>query len=206
MVKLLSESDRAALEDAVHAAERQTSAELAVVVARASDAYSEVALAFGLVIGCLVALGLWHEAKLTDFPRLMFVELIACALVLILPPLRHLSLSMVPKRYMKHRAAQRAADEYLRLTHHLPASAPIVLIYISLAERYVHIYASRFVREKITDTEWDAVVAILTESVKSHGIAKGIINAVEHASDMLKVIFPDTGAKHTVPNVIEIIS
>ena len=78
----------------------------------------------------------------------------------------------VPEKIQYRRAAHRAFEEYLIVSRHVSAATPIVLLYVSLAERYVHILPSRAVREKISDANWNAIVQTLTFSVSSAGAAK----------------------------------
>jgi putative membrane protein len=203
MVKAFSSDDRAALEQALIQAERQTSAEIAVVVAQASDDYRAIVMSYGLALGSFFALLLWHCQGVTEFPALLSVQLVVPALLSFVPPLRHFCLRFAPARLLRHRAAQRAAAEYLHLEHHLPAQAPVLLLYVSLAERYAHIYTSRAVHEKIPGRELHAVVATLTSAVKSEGLKAALTKAVEHAGEMLKGSFPADGRAHA-GHVIEL--
>ena len=95
-----------------------------------------------MVLGSFFALLLWHGGVMTEFPALLCVQLAFPALLVfsVVPFLRHFCAVLCAAYFMRERAAQRAAAEYLHLAHHLPANTPIVLIYVSLIERYVHIY------------------------------------------------------------------
>jgi putative membrane protein len=195
MVKKLSPEDKAAIEQAIRQANRESSAELAVIITRASDEYRAVSLIIGLVLGTLLATLLWRQRMMTEIYSLFCVQLAVTLLFVSFPFLRHLCLRFEPARILHRRAAERAAAEYMHLTHHLAASVPVILLYVSLAERYVHIYASRCVREKIPDVEWHAVVRTLTTAVKREGVREAMIKVISHASDMLKTAFPPPGRK-----------
>ncbi len=203
MVKILHASDKEAIQQAVFAAEQHTNAEIAVVVARASDEYRAIAMSYGLVLGSVIALLLWREKIATGFPLLLFVQLFFAMLFVTLPFLRHACLRFAPVRLLHHRAAQRAAQEYLHLARHLTPSVPIVLLYVSLAERYVHIHTSRSVREKIADEQWHTVVKTLTSLVTTHGFSHAVIQALGHAGELLKQEFPAGDRVHGSPHVVE---
>jgi putative membrane protein len=193
MVKFAN-NDRRAIHEAVLEVEKKTGAELAVVIMPASDAYRFIAFFTGLVVGSFAALALWCSKILTMFPLLLCLVLLCGLLFLLIPLLRHLCLKLEPVRVLKRRAALRAADEYMRLVHHLPSGRPVVLLYLSLAERYVHIYSSREVRAKIPDREWDAVVKTLTGNIKREGVRDAVVRTVRHAGEMLEREFPVTSA------------
>jgi len=205
MVKILSKEDHEAIKQAVAQCESKTSAELVVVVAPASDAYQSYILLYGLGLGSIIASGLWLSHTVMDFPSLFSIQIAGMVLLSMVPPLRALCLHLIPKRIRHHRAARRAYEEYLIVTRHLPATTPVVLFYISLAERYAHILPCRMVRDKIATVNWEAVIAKFTYSVKPNGLRAACIHAVEHCSEILAPAFPGTGksGKH-IPDVIEI--
>ena len=204
MVKKLSAQDRAAINQAIKEAEQTTSAELAVVIARVSDPYQSIALCCGLAAGSMIALILWYFKGVSLFPFLLAIQLLAALLFMALPWLRHACLAIVPKRLMHYRAGQRAAIEYMHLASHLPERAPVVMIYISLAEHYAHIHASRGVMAHIPATEWNVIVRTLTRYVRDEGFRAGVIKCVKRTGELLSLKFPP-GMRHTeIPNVIEI--
>jgi uncharacterized membrane protein len=200
----MSPDDKAAVERALIQAEQATSSEFALIIAKASDEYRSIVLSCGLTLGSIAALLLWHCRGVTEFPLLLCVQLIFPVLMSMVPPLRHLTLRFTPAHLMKRRAAQRAAAEYLHLSHHLPPHSPIVLMYISLTERYVHIHTSRTVREKIPNTQWHEVVRTLTGAVKSQGLKNAVTGAITHAVDILKKDFPPQAGKLADAQIIEI--
>lgn len=190
MVMSLSDADKELIAQATARAEQASAAEFAVVIARASDEYWAAALFCGLVVGCLIALVKMHWFHAVDFPMLLSLVPATSIVFLAVPFLRHACLRLLPPTMLMQRAAQRAAAEYVNLVHHLPPYVPVVLLYISLAERYVHIYTSREVREIIPDKDWDAVVATLTASAKKEGVRVAIIKAIDHGAEMLAQVFP----------------
>jgi len=206
MVKHLSRADKNNIAAAIAESERHTSAELAVVIAPASDPYQSFMLLYGLFLGSMVDLGLWEENIVPDFPILLAIQIAAISLLTFAPWLRHLCLRCVPMHIRHHRAGKRAYEEYLIVSRHVSSSVPIVLLYISLAEHYAHILQSRQVREKISDEHWQAIIRELTSSVASTGLAGACIKAVQHSAELLALNFPEQGQPHEhVRHIIEVV-
>lgn len=187
MVKLVNTH---MIKEAIAKAERTTSAEIAAVISPASDAYRSYILLYGLALGSLVATGLWAEKTITAFPLLLAAQLGVTALFSLLPWLHKPLVRLVPKHIRHHRAAHRAFEEYLFVSRHVSATTPVVLFYVSLAERYVHILPSRLVREKIPDKEWNAVIDEFTSSMKTAGVDHACVTAIARIGTMLAPHFP----------------
>jgi putative membrane protein len=190
MVKNFSPADKEAVARAVAEAEQKTCAELAVIVAPASDAYQDIMLLFGFIAGSAIGLGLWITSAVVAFPFLLAIQLSAMGLLAFVPWVRHACLRFVPLRIRRHRAAHRAGEEYLTVSRHVSAATPIVLIYISSAERYVHVLTSRSVLEKIPEDEWNVLVRALTAGVSSDGLRNACVKAIRNAIQLLAEPFP----------------
>ncbi|MBV8939466.1 MAG: hypothetical protein JO089_06470 [Alphaproteobacteria bacterium] len=178
------------MKEAIAAAERRTAAELALVVTPASDAYQSGVLLYGITAGTVLSLGLWVSGALTDFPLLLLVQLGAAVIISLIPWLRHACIRLLPRRMRQHRAARRAFEEYLHASRHFPATAAVVLIYISLAERYAHVLASHAVREHIPDETWSGTIDVFTQSVRGEGLKNACVRGIQHAADILAPYFP----------------
>jgi putative membrane protein len=205
MVKPLSPQDKQSIAQAIAEAERPTEAEIVAVIAPASDAYQSYIFLYGLIAGSLIATGLWAGKILTGFPLLLAVQLGAIALLTRVPWLHGLCLRLVPRRIRHLRAAHRAYEEYLSVSRNLPASIPIVLLYVSLAEHYMHILPSRAVRGKIPGEKWNAVIGEFTASMATKGLRDAYIGAVRHMAELLTPHFPSRDETNRVSDqVIEI--
>jgi len=204
MVNMLTQPERNVLDGTIRDAESRTSAELVMVIAPASDAYQSAVLLYGFLLGSLIALLLWITNIVPDFPLLMAVQITTLSMMMFVPFLNALCLRMVPERIGKQRAARRAYEEYQAVSRHVPTATPIVLFYISLAERYAHIVQSRSVREKIPDSEWAHIVRTLTAEIASGGLCNACVNAVESSAKLLIPHFPErAGMTGINPTIIE---
>lgn len=204
MVSKLPPEAIAAISAAVAAAERRTSAEIAVVVAPASDTYQAYLLLYGFAAGSALAALLWCTKILTPFPMLLALQGLCMAVFAFSPFLKTLCLKLLPTPLLHHYAGRRAALEFESLSRHVPAERPIVLVYVSLAERHAHIIHSRAVSLKIPDAAWDTVVAELTGLMKTAGLQQACVEAVGRVADILSPHFPDTGETNALSDgVIE---
>ena len=205
MVKILSPENKQAVAHAIAEAEAVTSAEIVAVVAAASDAYHTYVLLYGLMVGSAIGMGFWLSNPDIIFPFLLFIQLVVIALFSWIPWLRHQCLRLVPKRIQHRRAAHRAYEEYLVVSRHLHSSAPIVLLYVSQAERYAHILTSRLVREKIPDADWNAVIEAFVALVRKTNLQDACTLAIGRMAQLLTPHFPCVGAPHrTGRTVIEV--
>jgi len=196
MVSVFSKAEHAAIEAAIAEAEQLTGADIVLAVTRASDAYSSFVLLYGLALGSLIAMGIWLDGAITGFPWLLTLQLAVVALFSILPFLRLPCLWLVPRHIRRHRAARRAFEEYLIVSRHSVAATPMILFYISQAERYAHIIPSRSVRVRIRDAQWQEVIAAFTASVKRDGLQKACGQTIAQIAALLAVHFPATGDAH----------
>lgn len=204
MVKKLSNEAGAAISAAVTAAERRTSAEIAVVVSPASDTYQAYLLLYGFAAGSSLAAALWWTKTLTPFPLLLAVQGVSIAAFAVTPVLKTLCLKLLPSRLLHHYAGRRAALEFQALSRHVPAERPVVLIYVSLAERYAHIIHSRAIGARIPRAAWDTVIAELTGLMKASGLQQACVAAVGRVATVLSPHFPDGGEKNALDDgVIE---
>jgi len=194
MVTFLSQTNKDAIVAAIAESKQTTSAELSVVIAPASDAYQSYFLLYALMASSVIDVGLWATNTVIGFPWLLIIQLAAMALFSFIPWLRHLCLPLVPKRIRDHRAAHRAYEEYLMVSHRAAATTPIVLLYISVAERYAHILTSRSVREKIPNTRWEAIINQLTAAIPTEGLQGAFIKAIGSTTEVLAPRFPTKDA------------
>jgi putative membrane protein len=124
---------------------------------------------------------------------LMLVQVLGMGCFAFLPALRRLGMALLPRRILRHHAARRAAEEFLFLSRHVPPERPLVLMYVSLAERYAHILHSRAASAKVPGGTWDDIVDHFTAGVKKPGLGPSLESAVAKIADALESHFPDRG-------------
>ena len=189
----MNDSVKTAIAGAVATAEKRTSAEIAVVVTATSDTYQPFQLMYGFAAGSALGAVLWWSKTATAFPLLAFIQAVSMTAFAFVPWLRVFSLNFLPKRMLREHAARRASQEFLFLSRHVPAGRPVLLLYVSLAEKYAHILHSRDVSQKIPAITWDRIISDFTESVKTAGLQPACLAAIHSAADALEPYFPDRG-------------
>jgi len=190
MVKSVSPELKETIAKAISEAGRRTSAEIVLVVLPASDVYQSYLMSYGLALGSLISMVLWMEKIVSGFPLLFGIQVAAIMAILFVPLLGSLCLKLIPRRVLHHHAARRAFEELLIVSRHVPAEKPVVLLYISLAERYVHILHSRVVLQKIPNESWEAVIQEFTMLMKKSGLREACIAAIQSITGILEPHFP----------------
>ena len=185
MVKILSLKDQQMISATTKQAEAKTNAHIATVILPASDTYSHYIMLCGFIAASLVDLYLWHEKIITQFPTLLCIQLLFAMLFPLIPGMINLTLKFLPKHVYQHRAAQVAAEKRLAVSKNVNSSKPVLLIFISLAERYIHIFPNAVIRDQVPDTNWDAIVRKLIHSIPKTGVANACVNAIEDSSELL---------------------
>ncbi len=202
----ISEEDRKRIETAVSDAECRSTGELVTVIAQASGRYhylpTVIAASAVFVISGLVLLlpiprdfGAFYAGQVFGF--------IGLALGLNWRPLRF---RVVPRSVKRRQAHLLAHEQFLDLGLSSTANRTGLMLFVSVAERYVEIIADRGIREKVDDTVWQAIVDAFIVEVRAGRIADGFVHAIAACADVLAEHFPwDEGDRNELPNqLIEI--
>jgi uncharacterized membrane protein len=78
---------------------------------------------------------------------------------------------------------------HLEVLHH---GKPFVLLFVSKAERYVHILTSPEVKARLPDQHWQSVTGAFAPSRKSRGLSGASIAALEAMASLLGKAFQKT--------------
>ncbi len=198
MVKL-SSTDKNKISTAIGLAEQNTAAEIAVMLAPASDHYLHFGFMLGIALGSIISLGLWHWHILSRFPILLAVQLCVIVLCAIIPGIGRL---LAPKQTQHQHSHQKALAELAHITTQLPPTTPIVLLHLSLAERHIYVLPNAMVRAQLTDEIWQPLVKQFTEALKTTNFADACVNLIQQIGTVLAEPFPDDGAPDAFSNEI----
>lgn len=201
---ILSEADHARISAAVAAAEAQTAGEIVTVIARRSDGYTDVALAWAAFASLTVLtilsllpefflglvdmlLGHWaHEwtpqgvfTVAVAFATLKFVGVL---LIQLWEPLR---LFLVPPPIKTQRAIDRAVSYFKTGAERRTHGRTGILIYLSMAEHRAEIVADRGIAGKVAPEVWGEAMAAMIAELREGRIAEGMIAAVEKVGAVL---------------------
>jgi len=185
-----TDDDRREIKAAIEAAERRTSGEFVAVAAHASDYYFSVALlwAVGLALILPAPVLLFSHLRFLDIYQLQIVAFILLTLLFEFLPGLHMAL--VPKR-LRHARASRLAhaqfyEQGVQLTHEHSG----VLLFVSMAERYVEIVADKGIHEKIGEARWQAIVAAFLQKVQAGDVTGGFVAAISGCGEAMAEHYP----------------
>lgn len=206
----MTAEDRDRVTAAVTAAEAGTDGEIVTVVARASDAYHDVALHWTLLVMLLVVALLatfpvlieqlhllidpWApavsiRAALTIALFLIAITFLLCRLILTWRPLR---LALTPGATKSRRVRARALAIFRAAAEKRTVGGTGVLLYLSLDERRAEIIADAAIHDRVPDVTWGAAMAALVGPLREDHPADGMVEAVGQIGLVLAEHFPRT--------------
>jgi putative membrane protein len=185
----ITEEDEKRVTAAIRDAEKKTSGEIFCVVAAASSRYEFVSIARAALVALIVPLplffftGLWAD-------QIYYIQLavfIGFAILFSLPWFRH---PLVPRRIKRDRASAEAKRQFAAHGLHLTEARTGVLIFASIAERYVEVVADSGINNKVPQKIWDDAVAALVKEIKAGEPAEGFLQAIRICGEVLAEHFP----------------
>ena len=205
----LSEEDHDRVSAAVSAAEASTSGEIVTIVARRSDGYADVALAWAALVAftALTALSLFphftlgiiddvlghwaHEwtpaGVFTVALGVATAKFIGMLLIQLWPPLKFW---LIPPHIKRLRSRERATAYFRTGAERRTTGRTGVVIYLSLAEHHAEILADQTIASKVGSEVWGEAMAAMIGHLREDRIADGMIAAVERVGAVLAEHFP----------------
>lgn len=218
----LNPSDLAAIEDAIHEAERRTTGELYCVVTEESGDYGETPLAWAAGVALLAPallllagapaspldlFGGWTASQtdgaaaqaareaLIGAILLQATLFVATLLVTAIPAVRR---ALTPKAFKREQVRRRAQEQFAAKNLHLTAERTVVLIFVSFAEHMAELIADQGIASQVEPEVWDHAMAALVEGIKRGEPGAGISAAIGLCGDVLAERFP--ADPHDNPN------
>lgn len=186
----LNDADRQRIEEAVAVAERHTTCEFVTVIAAASGHYlylpTLVAAGLVLVLSGLALLLPW-PITFDQFYAGQVLGFIALALVFCWQPIR---MRLVPRSQQRRQAHLLAHEQFLDLGLSSTANRTGVMLFVSVAERYVEIIVDRGIEAAVDSAVWQRLVDDFVAQVRAGRIADGFVTSIEAAARLLAVPFP----------------
>lgn len=201
--QLFNEDDRKAISAAVAEAEKRTSAEIVPVVATSSDRYERAEDIIGLITALVAVAVTWTqfqrlhtdwegEPELTlQLPFVLAVFGAGWALGLLLakgiPALKRLAL---PRKVALGRVLIAAHHAFDSLHVRNTSGQEGVVIFVSLFERRVCVWADKAVSDKIPEAAWKDACETLVKGLKGGKAREGFVEAIRKLGDVLAKDFP----------------
>ena len=186
-----SAQDKARITAAIHAAEKSTSGEFVAVVAHASDHYVFLPLLWSAILAllfpgaCLLAGVTLRWVHLYQLQLLIFIVL---AVLLLSVPGLHLTL--VPRRVKHARASRLAREQFYQQGVQLTPHHSGVLLFVSLAERYVEIVADKGIHERLGEAHWKSIIDRFIAQVRRGQVVDGFVDAIAACGAAMAELYP----------------
>lgn len=199
-MKPFTPEEYASIAGAITRAEKATSGEIVVVVARASSTYRYFALMCVALTALAVPLPLIHFTK-WPIEYVYLLQLAVFALGVVVVQWEAFRVAIAPRALKHARAHLRAVEQFLVQNLHTTEGRTGVLIYVSDAERYAEVIADDGIYKKVTPDVWDDLIAALTAEIGKGTRTEGFIAAIETCGGILAEHFPpETGDHDELPN------
>lgn len=185
----ITPEDRKRISAAIRAAEQKTSGEIFCVMATASSNYRFVPIARAAIVALAIPLPLFYFTELWA-DQIYYIQLaafVACAVLFSLPGLRY---RLVPGWIKRDRASAEAKRHFASHGLHLTEDRTGVLIFASLAERYVEIVADTGINDKVSPEVWDKAVDAMIGKIKAGEPIEGFLEAIRICGEVLAKHFP----------------
>jgi putative membrane protein len=196
----LAGTDEARVSQAIQTAEQSTSGEIVAVIAAESDSY----LWAPILAAALAALAIAAPLIFLTWMNVHWIYLIQIAvfiglgLLLWTRPVRYM---LVPMSLKRERAHARAVEQFLVQNMHTTAGRTGVLIFVSVAERYVEVLADQAVHAKVSAGHWQTIVDRMTAEIAVGRTGDAFVHAIEATGKILAQHFPPGTAEATaLPN------
>jgi putative membrane protein len=200
VVQPFSPEDQTAISEAITRAEANTSGEIVVVAAIASDGYRSFGVLWAALIALAVPLPLIFATK-WPVQYIYLVQIAVFLVFLVLFQLDQIRFALVPRAVKRARAHQRAVEQFLVQNMHTTKGRTGVLIYVSFAERFAEVIADEGIYRKMPPSTWEDVVGELTNHLASGTTTEGFIRAIERCGKILAKHFPPGKVDHNeLPN------
>jgi putative membrane protein len=194
---VISEAERLDIENAITKAENKASAEIIVVIARASAGDYYIPYMWGALIALAAPWPLihWTWMPVQSIYVIQLAVFAGATLILHYPDLRF---ALVPRSVMRNRAHQRARQQFFAQNIYTTAGHTGVLLFISVAERYAEIVVDSAVHEKVPNDEWKTIIDKLTGEISRGLPVNGLIEAIASIGEHLAAHFPPCAAKENL--------
>jgi len=202
----LNDKDRETINRRIREIESECNAELVTVIAQSSDDYRYIPLLWA----ALLALMLPGVVSLFNLPLTIgqsyLAQVAAFFVFAVLLSWGPIKSRVVPKS-VQHRRARRHAHELFFIEGlHLTESRSGVMIFVSLAERYVEIIADQGISRRVKASVWQEIVDVFIDDVKRDSVADGYVKAINACGIQLQEHFPGStkNANELPDHLIEI--
>lgn len=197
----LTDDEKSRIADAIKEAESKTGGEIVTVIARSSDGYWFIPLMWAAIAALTMpAVVLWIDPWI--YPIEFYGgQLALFAVLALLFRWTPVKMRLVPGRVKRRRAARLAREQFLARGLHHTEGRTGVLLFVSVAERYVEVLADSGIDEKVAPDTWTSLVEAFVARIRRKQVAEGFLEAIGRCGAVLEEHIPKArGDKDELPN------
>jgi putative membrane protein len=197
---LVTAEDNRRIADAIAEAERATAGEIVAVIAPASGSYLFVPFLWAGLAALILP---WPLIFLTWWPvqYIYLLQLAVYAILLLLLAHRPVRMALLPRSVKHAQAHRRAVAQFLAQNLYTTVGHTGVMIFVSAAEGFAEILADAAINAKVSQSEWDTIVADLTGHIGRGEASEGFVRAIRAVGAHLARHYPPTAdAVKVLPN------
>lgn len=184
MVKKLSPLETDELTKTLQNIEAKTGASVATVITPVSGTYLSYIFLDTFLIAGLINGALYLSKLVVNIEYFALIQF-AFLLAVVIPHYRHWLVALLPRAIRHHHAARSAVMAYHHILNQQPEGKDVVLLYVSVAERYVHVFHSRSLNKKVDPTLWRDIIAQFILIMPRLGMGEAAIQAVKNIGNAL---------------------
>ena len=200
MTTLVTKDEADRISQAITTAERKTSGEIVAMITEESASYFSVPILWAAIAALLLP---WPFIYWTWWPiqHIYLMQIVVFFALGVLLHWRPIRFALVPRKVKAARAHRRAVEQFLAQNMHTTTGRTGVLIFVSVAERYVEVLADSGIHKLVPETDWQAIVDRLTSEIGDGRAGVGLVTAITAAGERLAQHFPPgTAAPNQLPN------
>ena len=200
---MLTDEARDRVEAAVREAERATSGEIVVVLARRAGSYKSVPLAFGLAAALATP---WPLVLLSGMPaaRIFAIQLAMTLVAIAISSWA--GIRLVPGTLRRDRARAAALREFAGRGMADTRGRTGILLYVAAAERYAEVVGDVTISARVGEAEWRGVIEALQDDMRAGRTGDALVAAIGRIGEILaRHVPPDQDDRDELPNRVVVI-
>ena len=189
-MEFIKDEDKARIARAIQEAESRTAGEIVTIIAREADDYPFLPLLWAAGAALLTPLPL----VLLDLPlsalQIYQIQIVVFLGLGLLTRWRPLKMRLIPRAVKRQRAGRLARAQFVEQGLHHTEGRSGIMIFVSVAERYVEIMADQGINDRVPPGSWDGIVRDFVAKVRAKQTAEAFVLAVERCGALLAEHFP----------------
>jgi putative membrane protein len=117
----------------------------------------------------------------------LLVFILLALLFLFIPGLH---LRLIPRSVKHARASRLAKAQFYLQGVHMTREHSGVLLFVSLAERYVEIVADQGIHEKLGEAHWQSIIQNFVRQVSDGQVVEGLVTAISACGEAMAQHYP----------------